>query len=107
MRGSLDELASATSEILTVNGRLELKISSDLLYVNDARLRLDVDNFTSFGHVISALSRAGIGVIRIDDAPSEQEWKTFVTQLIQFEPEGEDEHLVYTFQKLILKLSQP
>ena len=105
MRGSLDELASATSEILTVNGRLELKISSDLLYVNDARLRLDVANFASFGHVISALSRAGIGVIRIDDAPSEQEWKTFVTQLIQFEPEGEDEHLVYTFQKLILDRS--
>ena len=102
VRGSLDELASTTSEVLTVDGGLEVKISSQLLYVNDARLRLEVDNFASFGHVISTLSRAGIGMIRIDTAPGQQEWKTFVTQLLQFEPEEESEERVYAFQKLIL-----
>ena len=103
VRGSLDELASTTSDILTVDGGLEVRISSELLYVNDTRLRLDVDNFASFGHVISALSRAGIGVIRIDTPPGRQEWKTFVAQLLRFEPEEESEHRVYAFQKLILE----
>ena len=104
VRGSLDELVSSTSDILTVDGGLEVRISGEILYVNDLRLRLDVDNFAFYGHVIRAFSRAGIGVLRVDAPPGEQEWKAFVAQLLSFESEADGEHLVDEFQRLILSL---
>jgi len=101
--GTLEELTSATSEILTADGSLKVRISSGLLYINEVALRLEADNFASFGHVISALSRAGIGELEIDTSPGQQEWKTLVVQLLSFEAEEEKENRVYKFQKLILE----
>ena len=103
VRASLNDLASSTSDILTVNGGLEVRIGGEILYVNGVRLRLDVDNFASFGHVIRAFSGAGIGVLLVDTPPGQQEWKTFVSQLLRFEPEENGEHRVSEFQRLILK----
>lgn len=103
VKGSLTELASSTSDILTVDGGLEVRISSEILYVNGVRLRLDVDNFASFGHVIRAFSKAGIGVLLVDTPPGPQEWKTFIAQLLRFELKEDGEHNFDEFQKLILK----
>ena len=103
VRESLEQLASSTSEIITVDGGLEVRISSEILYVNSVRLRMDVDNFASFGHVIRAFSGAGVGMLLVDNPPGEQEWKTFVSQLLRFEPEQDDEHRLQEFQSLILK----
>ena len=72
VRGSLDELASTTSDILAVDGALDVRTSNEILYVNDVRLRLEVDNFASFGHVISTCSKAGIGV----QAPPPRRWRS-------------------------------
>ena len=103
VRESLGELVSSTSDITEVDGGLGVRISSEILYVNDVRLRLDVDNFASFGHVIRAFSGAGIGVLLVDTPPGQQEWKTFVSQLLRFAPEADNEHRLNEFQRLILK----
>ena len=92
VRQSLDELTSTTSDIVTVDGGLEVRISSELFYVNDVRLRLDVDNFASFGHVIRAFSGAGIGVLRVDAPPGQREWKAFVAELLRFGSKANGEH---------------
>ena len=103
MTESLDELASTTADILTLDGGLEVRISSELFYVNDIRLRLDLENFASFGQVIRTCSQAGIGVLRVDARPGQREWKAFVTELLRFEPKGREEHPVHEFQQLILE----
>ncbi len=103
VRGSLGELASSTQDILKVNGGLELRISGEILYVNGIRLRMDVDNFASFGHVVRAFSGAGIGLLLVDTPPGQQEWKTFVAQLLRFKPEENGEHRVSEFQRVILQ----
>ncbi len=104
VRQSLDELTSTTSDIVTVDGELEVRISSELFYVNDVRLRLDVDNFASFGHVIRAFSGAGIGVLRVDAPPGQREWKAFVAELLRFGSKANGEHRADEFQRLILNL---
>ena len=103
VRESLDELASSTSDILGVDKGLEVRISSEILYVNGVRLRLDVDNFAAFGHVIRALSRIGIGALLVGTPPGPKEWKAFIVELLRFKPKGDGEHDVDEFQKLILK----
>ena len=104
VRGSLDELESTTSDILEVDGGLEMRISNELFYVNNIRLRLDLENFASFGQVIRICSQAGIGVLRIDALPGQREWKAFVVELLRFEPKAGGEQRVDEFQRLILGL---
>ena len=104
VRESLDELESTTSDILEVDGGLEMRISNELFYVNNIRLRLDLENFASFGQVIRICSQAGIGVLRIDALPGQREWKAFVVELLRFEPKAGGEQRVDEFQRLILSL---
>ena len=101
---SLDELASATADILTVDGGLEMRLSSELFYVNDIRLRLELEHLASFGQVLRICSHAGIGVLRVDERPGPREWKAFITELLRFEPETEGELRADEFQSLILSL---
>ncbi len=104
VRESLDELASTTTDILTVDGGLEVRISRELFYVNDIRLRLDLENFASFGQILRICSQAGIGVLGVDADPGHQEWKAFVAELLRFEPTSHGEHRADEFQRVILSL---
>ncbi len=104
VRSSLGELASSTSDILEVNGGLEVRISGEILYVNGIRLRLDLENFASFGQVLRTCSQAGIGLLRVDADPSYQEWKAFVTELLRIEPTSHGEHRADEFQRVSLGL---
>lgn len=61
VRQAVDGVASAVGHILEEQGGLEARLSGQLLYVNASPLRLDLDNFASFGHVVSTLAKAGIG----------------------------------------------
>ena len=101
---SLDELVSTASQILEVDDRLEVRISNELFYVNDTRLRMDVENFASFGQVLRSWSQAGIGVLRVDDDPGQGEWKAFVSELVRFEQTADGEDRGDEFQRLILSI---
>ena len=101
---SLKELTSATSDILTLDGGLEIRISDELLYVNDVRLRLDMQNFASFGQVIRTCTEAGIGLLRIDALPGQREWKAFVSELLDFVSQSPVLERADEFQRLILPL---
>jgi hypothetical protein len=84
VRQAVDGVASAVGHILEEQGGLEARLSGQLLYVNASPLRLDLDNFASFGHVVSTLAKAGIGWIRMEEPASNREWHTFVSQLLTF-----------------------
>lgn len=98
---ALDHVASAAGEILDEEGALEARISGQLLDVNAVRLRLDLDNFASFGHVISTLSKAGIGWVRMEKPASSSEWKTFVSQLLKFAAGEPSENRIDEFRQVI------
>ena len=81
-QGAVDALAAVAGEIVRAQGSLELRVVGELLYVNALRLRHDLDNYVSFGHVLGALRRAGAGVVRCEQAPSSREWEVFLTSLL-------------------------
>ena len=45
-------------------GELELRMSGEFIFINQTRLRLDLDNFASFSHLLSLFRAAGIGTRR-------------------------------------------
>ena len=44
VKKSLDDLTGVTTEILTREGEFELRVTSEFIFINQTRLRLDLDN---------------------------------------------------------------
>ena len=53
VKKALDDLTAVTTEILTREGEFELRVTSEFIFINQTRLRLDLDNYASFSHVLS------------------------------------------------------
>jgi HD-GYP domain-containing protein (c-di-GMP phosphodiesterase class II) len=78
----LDELHQAALALLQVEDQLEVRISGEFIFVNATRLRLNLDNYASFSHVLTTLRAAGIGVVRVDEHVERREWQVFASLLL-------------------------
>ncbi|HEX9580402.1 MAG TPA: HD domain-containing phosphohydrolase [Gemmatimonadales bacterium] len=79
---TLDELAHSAKALLKVEEELELRLSGEFIFVNSTRLRLDLDNYASFSHVLSTLRHSGVGVVRIDEDVDRRQWQVFISLLL-------------------------
>ena len=95
VRGYLEDLAAAASVIFDLDEGFEMRIRGRLLYLNASRLYLDLENFASFGLVMTTLSDAGVAWVRLEKPVGDGEWYTFLWELLRFgvsepEPEGQE-----------------
>ena len=79
---SLDELATAVNEILAREHEIELRITGEFIFVNQTRLRLDLDNYASFSHILSVLKAVGVGLVRAVEGADRREWTSFLSLLL-------------------------
>jgi len=100
---SLDELAESAGQILSREGEIEVRIAGDFLFVNGARLRLELDNYASFSHVQALLRSFDIGQLVVHDGVSRKEWQGVLSMLLALagEPTPEDR-----FQALVERMEQ-
>ena len=92
---ALDDLTTAARTLLTVEQELEIRLASDFVFVNSTRLRLGLDNYSSFSHVLGVLRGCGIGVVRVDEAVERREWQVFVSQLLSFSARPTDPNKLF------------
>src|SRR5207245_2077500 len=52
---ALDDLWATTKHLLEVEKELEVRLQDEVIFVNSTRLRLDLDNYASFSHILSVL----------------------------------------------------
>src|SRR5580765_3659841 len=50
---ALAEVTLHCKELIGNEGELELRMSGEFIFINSTRLRLDLDNFASFSHLLS------------------------------------------------------
>ena len=81
---ALEELGNATRSVFELDNALEMRVVGELLFVNDTRLRLDLDNYASFGHVLATLQQCGIGELQVSPAVERREWQVFIAALLSF-----------------------
>jgi HD-GYP domain-containing protein (c-di-GMP phosphodiesterase class II) len=98
---ALEELATLCRELIASEGELEIRVSGESIFVNATRLRLDLDNYASFSHLLSLYRSAGLGSQQIDGAVTGRDWLVFLS-LLQA-PAGEDTPAA-RFEQLHLKL---
>jgi HD-GYP domain-containing protein (c-di-GMP phosphodiesterase class II) len=78
---ALDDLVGHTVALLSLEGRIEVRLSGEFIFVNQTRLRLGLDNFAAFSGFVAMLRDAGIGILRIDDGVTRREWQAFLSTL--------------------------
>lgn len=85
---SLQELTALSTELLDDRGELELRIAGAFLFINQTRLRLDLDNYATVNFLIAQLRGSGTGLLRTNAVPSPAEWTVLVTCINS--PKGDD-----------------
>lgn len=78
---ALAELTAQSKELIGGEGELELRMSGEFIFVNQTRLRLDLDNFASFSHLLALFRATGIGSVIVADAVAPKDWLIFLSLL--------------------------
>lgn len=81
---TLSELTGSARQILNVEDELEVRMAGEFIFVNSTRLRLDLDNFATFSHVLTTLRQAGVGVLRLEKAVEKRDWQIVVSLLLTY-----------------------
>jgi len=57
---ALVDLAQIAEEMRMEEGDLEFRVSGEFIFINSTRLRLDLSNYATFGHILTLCKAAGI-----------------------------------------------
>lgn len=79
---SLDDLTASVNQILEREREVELRVTGEFIFVNATRLRLDLDNYASFSHVLGILRAVGVGLVRAVEGTDRREWTTLLSLLL-------------------------
>ena len=85
---ALEELSALSREFVASEGELEIRVTGEFIFVNATRLRLDLDNYASFSHVLALYRAAGIGSQQVVDTATARDWLVFLS-LLQAPMSGE------------------
>jgi len=80
---ALDELYRIIRRIIDREGVVDLKLVGDFLFLNDARLRLDLSDYLAFSHVAGMLNKHGVGEIEFDAALVREDLAPLISLLLQ------------------------
>ncbi|MGD0992804.1 MAG: HD domain-containing phosphohydrolase [Gemmatimonadales bacterium] len=79
---SLEDLTTSVNQILEREHEVEVRLTGEFIFVNQTRLRLDLDNYASFSHILSILRAVGVGVVRAVDGVDRREWTSFLSLVL-------------------------
>lgn len=97
---ALADVASQSRELAITERELEIRMSGEFIFVNQTRLRLELDNFASFSHLLSLFRTAGVGTLTINPNVEAKDWLIFLS-LLQATPTDDPEgRLVEVQEKL-------
>ena len=79
---ALDDLVTAAAQIIQREEEVEVRLTGEFIFVNSTRLRLDLDNYASFSHVLSVLRAVNIGLVRAGAGVDKRQWTSFMSLLL-------------------------
>ena len=98
---ALDELSASTTALLNIEDELEVRLQGEFIFVNSTRLRLDLDNYASFSHILGVFRQSGIGAVRVLQGVDRKQLQIFVSLLLAYAAREADANKVHELsQKL-------
>lgn len=83
---TLDEMFRVCKRILDREGVVDLKLVGDFLFLNDARLRLELSDYLAFSYVAGLLNKHGIGQIEFEPGLTRDDLAPLVSLLLPDPP---------------------
>ena len=96
---SLDDLDASARALLQSEVELEIRIAGDFIFVNATRLRVELDNYASFSHILAMLRAFEIGVLHIRSGMERREWQIFLSLLLSISQQGDVEERLEELQE--------
>jgi HD-GYP domain-containing protein (c-di-GMP phosphodiesterase class II) len=78
---TLAELSQVAEELRAEEGELEFRVSGEFIFINSTRLRLDLSNYATFGHILTLCKVAGIGAIHVGTSGTARDWTVLLSML--------------------------
>lgn len=76
---ALVELSSATQALVARDHELVVRAAGEVVFVNDTRLRLELDSYGAFAAVLALWRRVGVGRLSVSRDAGTREWQTLLT----------------------------
>jgi HD-GYP domain-containing protein (c-di-GMP phosphodiesterase class II) len=96
---SLADLDTTARSLLQSEIELEIRIAGDFIFVNSTRLRLELDNYASFSHILAILRAFEIGAVRVRSGIDRREWQVFLGLLLSLAGRGTPEERLKELQE--------
>ena len=96
---ALDDLVASATSLCALEGNIEIRLSGDVVFVNQTRLRLGLENFAAFSGFVTTLKSCGVGVLRIEDGISRREWQAYLSIVAAMPPALDPEELLGLLQQ--------
>ena len=97
---ALAEVTHQTKDLLSAETELELRMSGEFIFVNQTRLRLDLDNFASFSHLLALFRISGVGSVTVAQGIGPKDWLIFLSLLQAPGPDDPHERLTQLNERL-------
>jgi HD-GYP domain-containing protein (c-di-GMP phosphodiesterase class II) len=91
VQNALEDLDSVVHRLLDLEGELEIRMAGDFIFVNATRLRVELDNYASFSHILAMFRAFDIGALRIRPGIEKREWQVFLSVLLRLADRGTGE----------------
>lgn len=79
---ALEDLTGLSKELIKGDGECEFRLAGEFLFLNATRMKLDLDNYTSFSFILNRCRDAGLGVLRFHEEPSVRDWTVLLSFLV-------------------------
>jgi HD-GYP domain-containing protein (c-di-GMP phosphodiesterase class II) len=80
---ALQQLHIRVTSFIAREGTLSLRVIGDFFFLNDARLRLDLRNFSAFGSIAGSLRDHKVGEVIVERGIQIQEWAPFFSLILR------------------------
>jgi HD-GYP domain-containing protein (c-di-GMP phosphodiesterase class II) len=98
VQNSLEDLDVVARKLLDLEGELEIRMSGDFIFVNSTRLRVELDNYASFSHILAMFRAFDIGALRIRPGIEKREWQVFLSVMLSLAERGPAEEQLEELQ---------
>jgi HD-GYP domain-containing protein (c-di-GMP phosphodiesterase class II) len=99
---TLAELSQIAEELRAEESELEFRVSGEFIFINSTRLRLDLSNYATFGHILTLCKVAGIGAIHVGVNGTAKDW-TLLLSLLGGETKGAPKE---RYQEIVTRLRE-
>src|SRR5690606_31238884 len=97
VQSTIDELDKVVQRLLTTEGVVELRLVGDFLFLNEARLRLNLSDYAAFSNVAGLFHRHQIGELELESGFRREDLPPLLS-LLMSEGTG-DEHAFERFRQ--------